>query len=89
MNTVSLGLLIASALLFVLNFAMGETILANLIVLVASFGAAASAFFLSAVGLGQTESKGRPLAIMACSAVILVAIFLLAYTDSIPMGYGP
>jgi len=88
-NRGSLIPLSISALFFYLNFAMGPTILANVIVLLISFVAGIWSFFQAYSDFKNVEVKTAPRAIMIVSGAIVVSIFLLVVTDNFSMGYGP
>ena len=88
-NKASLGLLITSALFFYLNFAIGDTILGNVIVLFISLVTGVGSFATSAVTVKEAGRKTAPLIIMIFAAAIVVSICLMVVTDNISVGYGP
>ena len=88
-NKVSLGLLIVSVLFFYLNFAIGDTILGNVIVLFVSLVTGVSSLSASALAVKKTERKAVPVAIMICAGAIIVSICLLVISDNVSVGYGP
>lgn len=88
-NKVSLGLLIASAMFFYLNFAIGDTILGNVIVLFVSLVTGVGSFATSASAIRGAEKRTAPLVIMVCAGAIVVSICLMVVTDNISVGYGP
>ena len=88
-NRVSLGLLIASAVFFFLNFAIGDTIFGNVIVLFVSLVTGVGSFATSVSAIKGAENKTASLAIMVCAGAIVVSICLMVVTDNISVGYGP
>lgn len=81
-----MGLLVAGALFFYFNFAMGDTILGNVIALFISAVSSLGALIVAATGLSASRSRN---VILALSATLLVAIVVLVVTDNVAMGYGP
>ena len=88
-NKASLVLLIVSGLFFYFNFAIGDTILGNVIVLLISFAAGVLSLIVSALEMKEAERKAFSLAIMICSGAIIVSICFLVFSDNVSMGYGP
>lgn len=88
-NKGSLIPLSISALFFYFNFAIGDTILGNVIVPFISLVTGIWSFFSAYSDFRNVEEKAAPRAIMIFSAVIVVSIFLLVVTDNISIGYGP
>lgn len=78
-----------SALFFYFNFAIGDTILGNVIVLFISLVAGTLSFTLAYSDFRNAEESTVPRTIMIISGVIIASIVLLVLTDNISMGYGP
>jgi len=78
-----------SALFFYFNFAMGDTILGNVIVLFVSLVTGIMSFFKAYSDFRSVEEKTAPRTIMILSGAIVIAILALVVTDNISMGYGP
>lgn len=81
--------LVISGLFLYFNFTLGDTILANVIVLLVSSSAAIGAFAVSVAGIVKERRNIILYIEMLLSVTILVAIFLLFYTDNVSAGYGP
>ena len=86
---ISLILLIISSVFLFLNFAIGDTILLNVLVLFISFIAGVASLFTSIIELGKQGRKQSLLIVLVCSIAILILLFCLVFLDGIPMGYGP
>jgi hypothetical protein len=86
---ISASLLIVSGLFFYFNFALGDTIFANVIVLLVSGVTGLGAFVASIIGIYDERRNVTLYIEMLFSLSILVAIFLLFYTDNVAAGYGP
>ena len=86
---VSASLLVVSGLFFYFNFALGDTIFANIIVLFVSGLAALGAFVVSIIGITEERRNVVLYIEMLLSLNILIAIFSLFYTDNVAAGYGP
>ena len=78
-----------SGALLMLNFLMGPTIFANVIVLFFSFLLAIVSFALALIAFLQGNRDGGPVGIMLGSAIIIGVIVTLAATNNIAAGYGP
>ena len=78
-----------SGALLMLNFLMGPTIFANVIVLFFSFLLAIVSFSFALIAMLQGNREAGPLGIVLGSAVIIGIIVTLVATDNIAMGYGP
>ena len=81
--------LIVSGALLLLNFLIGETIFANVIVLFFAFLLAIVSFSKALIAFLNGNREPRSLGIMIGSAVIIGVIVFLVATDNIAMGYGP
>ena len=81
--------LVVSAICLFLNFIIGETILANLLLVLVSFFTAASAFFSSLIASFRASPANKPIGNVIASATIIGIIIWLIATDNIAMGYGP
>lgn len=78
-----------SGALLLLNFLMGPTIFANVIVLFFSFLLAIVSFSFALIAFLQGNREAKPLGMMIGSAFIIGVIVVLVATDNIAMGYGP
>ena len=81
--------MVVSGALLLLNFLMGETIFANVIVLFFSFILAMVSFSFALIAFLKGNREGRTLGIVIGSAIIVGIIVTLVATDNIAMGYGP
>ena len=84
----SLPLIVSGALLL-LNFLMGPTIFANVIVLFFSFLLAIVSFSFALIAFLQGNREAGPVGIMLGSAIIIGVIVTLVATNNIAAGYGP
>ena len=78
-----------SGALLLLNFLMGPTIFANVIVLFFSFVLAIVSFSFALIAMLRGNREAGPLGIVIGSAIIIGVIVTLVATDNIAMGYGP
>ena len=78
-----------SGALLLLNFLMGPTIFANVIVLFFSFVLAIVSFSFALIAMLRGNREAGPLGIVIGSAIIIGVIVMLVATDNIAMGYGP
>ena len=83
------GQVIISAICLVLNFLIGETIFANVILIMISFFTAVSAFISSLTGMFTAKRHNRPIGTLVSSLMIIGIICVLAMTDNIAVGWGP
>ena len=72
-----------------LNFLMGPTIFANVIVLFFSFLLAIVSLSFAVIAMIQGNLEAGPLGNVIGSAIIIAIIVTLVVTDNIAMGYGP
>ncbi len=86
---ISSGFLIVSGLFFCFNFAIGDTILGNVIVLFISGITGIVSLATSIGAIIKNPKSVISYILLVLSLGILVAIFLLFYTDNVAMGYGP
>lgn len=83
------GSLIVSVICLVLNFLIGPTILANVILLMISFFSAVSAFFPALIAMFRADPRNRPTGVLIGSIIVVAIIIGLVATDNVPAGYGP
>lgn len=81
--------LIISGFFLFLNFVMGDTILANVLVLFISFVTGVISIIRSLITIAKEGARRSDLLILFSSIVIVIFIFCLVFFDGIPMGYGP
>ncbi len=88
-HKVPLILLIISGLFFYFNFAIGDTILGNVIALFVSFVFGCLSLIIAASLIKSTDKKVLLRAIMIGSGAIITSICFMLIFDGLPMGYGP
>ena len=87
--TINSLLTVFAALLLWSHYAMGATILANVIVLMLSGFLCVSNSALSVVLTAKAQKKWLPLGNMVLAVAIFAWIVHLFSTNSVPAGYGP
>ena len=86
---VSSAPLLISFGLLMLNFMIGDTIFANVIVLFFSFVLAVVSFSFAVIAFLQGNREAGPFGIMIGSIVIMGIIITMFATNNVAMGYGP
>ena len=81
--------LVVATVCLILNFLIGDTIFANVILVMVAFFSAVSALLTALVGVFKADQSHRPIGELVYSIMIIAFIVWLVATDNIAAGYGP
>ena len=81
--------LVVATVCLILNFLIGDTIFANVILVMVAFFSAVSAFLSALVCVFKAGQGDRPIGALVYSIMIIAFIVWLVATDNIAAGYGP
>ena len=81
--------LVVATVCLILNCLIGDTIFANVILVMIAFFAAITAFLAALIGLFRADPGHRSMGGLGYSIILIAFIIWLVATDNIAAGYGP